>query len=186
MLVESAPNQTSPGTNPQAGWVMQPQPPQSQNFLVTWKRPLLAVLLIIVVFAAVTGIQTILSGGASTDAGNSGNSGDLPDTPAVPQTTFLDVSLTVFDEDGCNFSWGYDDIPGSTVTVSVDGVPIAFDQLPSFGDDGVVYCDFEVSIAGVPTDGNIYEIEIGRRGTAVLSRTELVADNWSYSGSIGL
>lgn len=186
MLVESTPNQASPETNPQAGWVMHPQPPQRQNFLQKWSAPLLAALFVILVFGAVAGIQGILSGSNDTDASDSDNSIDLPDIPAEPQTTFLDVSLTVFDEDGCNLGWGYDDVPGSTVTVSVDGVPIAFDQLPSFGDDGVVYCDFEVSIAGVPTDGSIYEIEIGRRGKAVLSRTELVADNWSYSGSLGL
>jgi len=70
-----------------------------------------------------------------------------------PQVTPLDVSLTVFNEDGCDFGWGYDDVPGSTVTVSVDGIPVAFDQLPRFGEDNVVFCDFKVSIPGVPTGG---------------------------------
>ena len=137
-----------------------------------WVIPVVVLGGLIVLGVAVVGMVNIASG-------------SNPITQE-PQVTPLDVSLTVFNEDGCDFGWGYDDVPGSTVTVSVDGIPVAFDQLPRFGEDNVVFCDFKVSIPGVPTDGNIYEIEIGRRGKAVQSRAELIESNWSYSASLGL
>lgn len=187
MIIESTPNVTLSESPMGVGWVTQPETTLRTNSRPAWIIPVFVIVGVIVLTAAIAGIGNVLSSGSSSETGDSGSDNvNAPDDPIVRQTTFLDVTLTVFDEDGCNLGLGYDDVPGSTVTVSVDGVPIAFDQLPFFGEDGVFYCDFEVSIAGVPTDGSIYEIEIGRRGKAVLSRTELVADNWSYSGSLGL
>lgn len=176
----------APGTAPivdsAPGWVQQATAPPATSKRPAWVIPVLAIGGALILVAGVVGVANILSSDSETTV----DSPEVPDLPAVPATTALDVTLTVFDEDGCNFGWGYDDVPGAIVTVSMDGVPIAFDQLPLFGDDGIVYCEFEVSVAGVPTDGNIYEIEIGRRGKAVMSRAELIADSWSYNGSLGL
>ena len=153
-----------------------PEQKKSKFWLFFWIFGVLGIGIALFVASQIMGSTTDSSDGEAKTGPNG--------TPA--NVTTLDVSLTVFNDDGCDLGLGYDDVPGSTVTVRVDGIPVAFEDLPYFGDDGVAYCDFEVSIPGVPTDGNIYEIEIGRRGNAVMSRAELVADNWSYAASLGL
>jgi hypothetical protein len=165
------------------GWVQQPTPPAATSSRPPWLIPVIAAVSAAVLVIAAFGAINLASGDSTSSSGGSQDGGN---SSSIPATTTLDVALTVFDEDGCDFGWGYDDVPGSTVTVSVDGVPVAFDQLPRFGQDSVVFCDFKVAIRGVPTDGNIYEIEIGRRGKAVKSRAELIEENWSYNGTLGL
>jgi hypothetical protein len=155
------------GPQPNQGWIEQPAAAGAKK-RPAWVIPVVAVVGVIVLVAAAFGAVNLVGGGSGSNF------------------TTLDVSLTVYSDDGCDLSLGFDDVPGSTVTVSVDGVPVAYDDLSYFGENGFIYCEFNVSIPDVPTDGNIYEIEIGRRGNAVMSNAELVADNWSYAASLGL
>lgn len=161
------PNPMNPNpiaASPNQGWASPLETPPSESSRPAWLIPVIAVGAVIVLVIAALGI-TQLSGGSTTN---------------------LDVTLTVFNDEGCDLGLGYFDVPGSTVIVSVDGVPTAFGDLPTFGDDGFLYCEFTTTIADVPTDGEIYQIEIGRRGEQTLTRMELESANWSYEASLGL
>lgn len=147
------------------GWGNTLETPPAQPSRPAWVIPVAAIGGAVVLAAAAVGISQIAGG---------------------PSTATLDLTLTVYNDDGCDLGLGYFDVPGSTVIVSVDGVPSAFGELPTFGDDGFISCEFTTLIPDVPTDGQIYEIEIGRRGDQTLTRTELESSNWSYEASLGL
>lgn len=102
-----------------------------------------------------------------------------------PPTTTMMVDLTVFNDEGCTFGFGYADVPGSNVTVSMDGKLVAVGNLGRFGDESFGTCTFDAQIESVPTSGDFYEITIGGRGTQTSTRSELESADWSYSASLG-
>ena len=104
-----------------------------------------------------------------------------------PKVTTVGVSLTLYGVDSCfDVGWGYLDVPGSDVVVSVDGVPAGFDSLPVLGTTSVLGCKYEVYISDVSSEGESYSVEIGRRGTKYYSRDEMIASDWTVDLSLGL
>ena len=135
-----------------------------------------------IVGGIVAGVVVLLGGLLLLTRGSSGG-GILP-----PTTETLTVTLDVYTDDfrGCNLGWGYADVPGSIVIVEVDGKVVGTSDLSRIGRESGISCTFSATVASVPTDGILYEISIGRRGTGTSTATELEQNNWTYSASLGL
>lgn len=98
----------------------------------------------------------------------------------------LTVELTVYSGDGCDLPFGYFDVPGAGVTVTVDDAVVARDVLPTTGDeDWGTSCTFSVNVGPVPADGTNYVLEIGDRGEVENSRDEVESNDWTMSASLG-
>ena len=106
----------------------------------------------------------------------------------APDTETLTVTLDVYTDDfsGCDLGLGYSDVPGSLVIVEVDGEVVGTSELGRFGSDEQIYCQFTARVPDVPADGRLYEISVGRRGTGDATKSELVANGWTYSATLGL
>lgn len=106
----------------------------------------------------------------------------------APETKTLTVTLDVYTDDfsGCDLGLGYFDVPGSVVIVEVDGEVVGTSELGQFGSEEGISCQFSARVTDVPADGALYEISIGRRGTGDATQAELVANNWTYSATLGL
>lgn len=103
-----------------------------------------------------------------------------------PQLTPVDVSLTLIGEDSCwDLSWGYSDVQGAQVVVSVDGVPMGFGSLPYLGDSTYLGCVFETRIRGISMEGDNYSVEVGRRGTIYKTKFEMIEADWAFELSLG-
>jgi len=102
--------------------------------------------------------------------------------------TTVEVSMSIYDQNCWDLSWGYYDIPGGEVVLTVDGVDVAFADYPSIGSDEAIACTFETSFYDVPMNGEIYEFSMasGRRGSITKTRSELEANGWSFELSLGL
>ena len=102
--------------------------------------------------------------------------------------TTVEVSMSIYDQDCWDLSWGYYDIPGGEVVLSVDGVETAWADYPSVGTDEYLACTFETTFFDVPMNGEMYEFSMasGRRGTITKTRSELEADGWAFNLSLGL
>jgi hypothetical protein len=102
---------------------------------------------------------------------------------AVKQMT---VSLTVIDIDMSNcadLSWGYGDVPGSTVTVSTD-IKDVYGTLDEIGESSFGICEWKTSLM-VPENAEQYAVTIGTRGTKYYSNSEIAGNNWNVDLSLG-
>jgi hypothetical protein len=105
---------------------------------------------------------------------------------AKAEPVTLTVEMTIKDESCWDLSWGYGDIPGGQVIITVDGVSSGYGSYPSVGSSTILGCKFTAFISDVPSDGENYSISMasGRRGTVYNSRTELIANDWTFSLSL--
>ncbi len=105
---------------------------------------------------------------------------------AKAEPVTVTVEMTIKDENCWDLSWGYGDIPGGQVIITVDGVSAGFGSYPSVGSTTILGCKFTTFISDVPSDGENYSISMasGRRGTIYNTRSELVANDWTFSLSL--
>lgn len=105
-----------------------------------------------------------------------------------PKTTTVLVTLDLYNgTDGCNVGLGYNDVPGASVVISADGVPVGTSALDLFGTDMGLYCEFTASVPSVPTDRSIYSLTIGgsNRGVLTSTQSELSANGWNWGVTLG-
>jgi hypothetical protein len=98
----------------------------------------------------------------------------------------MTVSLTVIDIDMSNcldMSWGYGDVPGSTVTVSTD-IKDVYGTLDQIGEDSFGICEWKTTLM-VPENDEQYAVTIGKRRTKFYSNSEVVGNNWKIALSLG-
>ncbi len=102
--------------------------------------------------------------------------------------TSVEVSMSINDQDCWDLSWGYFDIPGAEVVLSMDGVEVAWAEYPTVGTDVYLACKFSTTFYDVPMNGERYEFSMssGRRGTITKTQSELVANGWTFELSLGL
>ncbi len=102
-------------------------------------------------------------------------------------TTDVTVNMTLVGETCSNVSWGYDDIPGGTVNLSIDGVPQPSTNYTSYGVDVYNGCKFTATVSGVKENGNSYTVTSGRmtRGEVTNSQTDLASNSWTFELSLG-
>jgi hypothetical protein len=105
---------------------------------------------------------------------------------AKAEPVTLTVEMTIQDESCWDLSWGYGDIPGAQVIITVDGVSSGFGSYPSVGSSTILGCKFTTYISDVPSDGENYSVSMasGRRGTIYNTRSELIANDWTFSLSL--
>lgn len=167
------PQPTNPWATPvaPAGWQTQQFSPPPRNSSRRWW----IIGGIAVVAVALLGVLLLRGGGSG--------GGIL-----APDTETLTVTLDVYTDDfsGCDLGLGYFDVPGSLVIVEVDGEVVGTSELGNFGSDEGIYCQFTARVPNVPTDGALYEISVGRRGTGDVTKSELEANDWTYSATLGL
>lgn len=102
-------------------------------------------------------------------------------------TESVTVEFSVFDDfNGCDFGFGYSDVPGSNVIIEADGEIVASGSLPRFGDSDVLSCTFVTTLSDVPADKSFYELTVGRRGTVTRSLAEMESAGWTWDVSLGL
>lgn len=97
------------------------------------------------------------------------------------------VEMTLVDEENCfNPSWGYSDIPGGQVVVDVDGMKY-FGSYDLWGESTILGCKYTAKIRNVPSDGVNYSVGMasGRRGTIYSTQDELIANDWTFSLTLG-
>lgn len=107
---------------------------------------------------------------------------------AVPSTTTVRISVTVYGESDCSafgMGLGYGDVPGSLMTVRADGATVGVGILEDYGEATYLGCVFEASVPDVPMDASIYSLETGRRGEISNTRAEMLANGWSFDASLG-
>lgn len=86
---------------------------------------------------------------------------------------------------GCVGDGGYSDIrPGTAVTVRDGSGTILGTSSLGPGEELVVWCQFEFTVAGIPK-ADFYEIEVGRRGSLSYSYDEMARNDWNVSFSLG-
>ena len=105
---------------------------------------------------------------------------------AKAEPVTLTVEMTIQDESCWDLSWGYGDIPGAQVIITVDGVSSGFGSYPSVGSSTILGCKFTTYVSDVPSDGENYSVSMasGRRGTIYNTRSELIANDWTFSLSL--
>lgn len=105
---------------------------------------------------------------------------------AKAEPVTVTVEMTIQDENCWDLSWGYGDIPGAQVIITVDGVSSGFGSYPSVGSSTILGCKFTTYISDVPSDGENYSVSMasGRRGTIYNTRSELIANDWTFSLSL--
>lgn len=121
--------------------------------------------------------------------GSSGgsNSGDGGGGVYVPTTTTVSVTMSINGQYCNDLSWGYSDIPGGSIILSVDGISTGFASYSYSGTDTASGCDFYANFYNVPTSGSIYSIRMasGLRGTVDNYQYELEANGWQINLSLG-
>lgn len=98
----------------------------------------------------------------------------------------MTVSLTVIDIDMSNcsdLSWGYGDVPGSTVTVGTE-IKDTYGSLDQMGESTFGICEWKTTLM-VPENAEQYAVTIGTRGTKFYSNSEVVSSNWVIELSLG-
>lgn len=133
-----------------------------------------SLIFILVIFTVSNG-----SSGGSSD----GDSGGV----YTPSTTTISVTMAINGEYCGDLSWGYGDIPGGSIILSVDGIPKAYASYSSYGTDSSTSCDFNAYFYNVPTSGTIYSVRMasGLRGTVDSYGYELAANGWQFNLSLG-
>jgi hypothetical protein len=106
---------------------------------------------------------------------------------AKPDPVSVDASMTLVSQDCSNVSFGYFDIPGAQVTLTVDGVVESVATYSSLGNDTYLGCKFSTTFFDVPADGSMYSVGLasGRRGTISKTQSELEADGWTFGLTLG-
>lgn len=101
---------------------------------------------------------------------------------AKAEPVTITVEMTIQDESCWDLSWGYGDIPNGQVIITVDGEAAGFGSYPSIGSSTILGCKFTAFISDVPSDGENYSVSMasGRRGTIYNSKSELVANDWTF------
>lgn len=101
--------------------------------------------------------------------------------------TNVPVTMTLYDEDCWSIGWGYYDIPGGDIILTVDGVETSYATYPSYGSDGIFGCEFSTTFYDVPMNGDYYELTMasGRRGSVEWSNLDMVDNEWSISVNMG-
>jgi hypothetical protein len=104
-----------------------------------------------------------------------------------PDPVTVTVEMTLVDTECWDLSWGYGDIPGGQVIISVDGVASGFGSYPPIGSSSSLGCKFVAYLSDVPSDGESYSISMasGRRGTVYNSKSELESNSWTFEISLG-
>lgn len=104
-----------------------------------------------------------------------------------PEPVTVTVEMTLVNTECWDMSWGYGDIPGGQVIISVDGVNQGFGNYPPIGATSPLGCKFTAYVADVPSDGESYSVSMasGRRGTVFNSRSELESSGWTFEISLG-
>lgn len=102
-------------------------------------------------------------------------------------TTDVTVNMTINSQTCSDLSWGYGDIPGGTVNLSVDGVPVGSTNYSSTGIDIFGSCKFTATIPGVKENGNSYTITSGNalRGSVTDTKDQLAGNSWTFDLSLG-
>jgi len=97
------------------------------------------------------------------------------------------VEMTISGKDCFDLSWGYGDIPNGQVIVTVDGESAGFGTYSALGSSTGFGCKFTAYVSDVPSDGESYSVSMasGRRGTIYNTRSELEANDWTFSLSLG-
>jgi len=94
-------------------------------------------------------------------------------------------TFTVFDDNGCDLSWGYADIgPGTDVVITDDAGNTVGEGNLGAGEDGVGWCEFPFKVEDLP-DSSSYGITISHRGTIDFDRDDLENDDWHVELSLG-
>lgn len=101
--------------------------------------------------------------------------------------TDVTVSMSIYDQSCWNLSWGYFDIPGGEVYISVDGERVAYGSYPAIGTQSGLSCKFETTLYNVPMNGETYltGMSSGRRGTISKSKSEMESDGWVFDLYMG-
>jgi hypothetical protein len=115
--------------------------------------------------------------------GSSGSDGGL----FTPPTTTVSVTMSINDEYCDDLSWGYDDIPGGSIILSVDGIADGYASYPYYGTDTSTGCDFDAYFYGIPTNGTIYSLRMasGLRGSVESYKSEMESNGWHIDVSLG-
>lgn len=103
-------------------------------------------------------------------------------------TTTVQVNMTLKGEYDCSsISWGYYDVPGGAIELSMDGEIVGRGNYDSSGKYTVLGCQYTAYISEVPTDGDNYSIAFasGRRGVVYNSKSELESNAWTFDLSLG-
>ena len=104
-----------------------------------------------------------------------------------PDPVTVDASLTIIDQNCYNLGWGYFDIPGAQVTLTVDGVIKGYAAFPRYGTNTVLGCKFTGYFSDIPADGETYSYSLasGRRGVVTRTLAEMQANDWSFDLTLG-
>lgn len=99
----------------------------------------------------------------------------------------LTVEMTIIGQDCFDLSWGYGDIPNGQIIVTVDGESAGFGTYSGLGSSTGFGCRFTAYVSDVPSDGESYSVSMasGRRGAIYNTRSELEANDWTFSLSLG-
>ena len=106
---------------------------------------------------------------------------------AKPEPVSVEASLTIIDQNCYNLGWGYFDIPGAQVTLTVDGVVAGYATFPRYGSPTVLGCKFTGYFSEIPADGETYSYSLasGRRGVVTRTLAEMQANDWSFDLTLG-
>jgi hypothetical protein len=106
---------------------------------------------------------------------------------AKPDPVSVDASLTIIDQNCYNLGWGYFDIPGAQVTLTVDGVVEGYAAFPRYGTNTVLGCKFTGYFTDIPADGETYSYSLasGRRGVVTRTLSEMQANDWAFDLTLG-
>lgn len=104
-----------------------------------------------------------------------------------PIPVSVSASLTLVDQKCYDLSWGYFDIPGAQITLTVDGVVEGYATFPRFGSTSILGCKFSATFSDIPADGETYSYSLasGRRGVITRTLSEMQANDWSFDLTLG-
>ncbi len=106
---------------------------------------------------------------------------------AKPEPVAVTASLTIVDESCYGLGWGYLDVPGAQVILTVDGVIEGYGSYPRVGTSSILGCKFTTTFYDIPSDGEMYSYSLasGRRGVITKSQSELESSGWSFDLTLG-
>ena len=102
-------------------------------------------------------------------------------------TTDVTVKMTLVGASCSDISWGFSDIPGGNVNLSVDGVSVGSASYDSYGITSSTGCQFGTTIYGVKENGSSYSVTSGNaiRGVVTENKAQLSSDNWTFNLTLG-
>ena len=101
--------------------------------------------------------------------------------------TDITVNMTIIGESCSNITWGYLDIPGGTISLSVDGASVGSSSYGAYGTTTATGCQFSTVLAGVKENGSSYQVTSGNaiRGSITETKSQLSSDNWTFNLTLG-